>query len=254
MNNCSISKINIECYFDNYNKLKHVIGEHAAKLNWEEFTRDNCYLFDEKFIKEYKKDITFSSVSVNSEHFQKLFKVYEMLDGYNLDGVSTIRDYEFFVQNKSKLDATKINSFEYHISDEDFLQNIDFYSELTYSCFVRVARGERLDKIDAEVVNKYKAMFIENSTFYDYWFWKDYITSEDDFSNFRVDSISELVLSDVHDKLSEEQINDISIYYSETVSRGPEFYKLLNLKHFEFFDRVKLWRKDKIEFSRVLKG
>lgn len=113
--NCEISKIDIACYFDNYNKLANLIGDNAGKINWTSFTKDNWWLFTPKFMIEFKDYVVLDAINVNESVFQsnykETFEQFIPLADLGERAFYRIEDKDFYEYAKEYIDWSKVQKW-----------------------------------------------------------------------------------------------------------------------------------------------
>jgi len=136
-------KLDIECFFTEYEQVKAKIQGNEEKIDWKELSKE--IPINEEIILNYEKYLDMNEIALrlalsHSENAQKLFKKYEKFFTFEDSDLN----WHYLSLNNACLDLW---------STERIMKYVTFYSNSTYSSYVADSDrfGER-DKIKAALI------------------------------------------------------------------------------------------------------
>ena len=269
---CEIEKINIECYFSDYEKLKSKVQGHEDKIDWKKFCNDNSELFCKQFIIDYNKYIKLEYFNLNIPSIQGNLKlVNTLIELFSEDYLSTVTHLyyvKFYNEYKDKLSLKNIT----YIS----LGSCDFVEIIEKDCYLFDSKtivdyiNQKYTYGNIDIFKKLSSSFIKENLnsfnignigtlsemkILDYSILK----RNDSWNKHNISNISETLFINIKHLLTDEEIK----YYQRTNARYNSFVRFvlenpehfdLNLCEISIYQRIIIFFKGKIKFKRIFNG
>jgi len=242
-------KLDIKCFYKNSVLLDEAVNGHEDKIDWKQFTREECYIFDREFIIKYKKYIDFECCNFADTQFywENIDIIETQISTEKLKeitywvGIIHPKQYEVL---KHSIDFKKINHLNFHnITNKDkkeILSNISIYTLIHYiyetnSEYFNILENRIDECIDLDVKCKKRLLIILLDNKYNYGVVSDMFRKLglDIETYYELYHNTDWKNNNIRDELVKNALksnNDIDYYLGRVIDEYP-WYKQKYLKY-----------------------